>query len=182
MDERPRLRIAAISDGFPQYNHLICEKLFWQMFNDPAPRTVPVIDHYREAVSEAVMGIEQHLKTTYNRAIASETGDYEKLLWAMADDRDFTRSAESVYESYLQLFGGVLRETNDEPMLDRATVTALLNALKGASRGCILSRVSSRRGWYQFTESIMRGYGCGNRRALRGRSLARQLCDLSCHA
>jgi hypothetical protein len=158
VDERPRLRIAAISDGFPHYIHLISEKLFWHMFNDPAPCTVPSIDHYREAVSEAVMGIEQHLRTTYDRAIATETADYEELLWAMADHRDFIRSSESVYESYAQLFGGVLREGDDEPLLDRTTVTARLNALKGQSRGCILSAVSNRRGWYQFTESIMRGY------------------------
>lgn len=158
VDERPRLRIAAISDGFPHYVHLICEKLFWQMFNDHAPCTTPSIDHYREAVSEAVMGIEQHLKSNYDRAISTDSSDYEELLWAMADHRDFIRSSESVYESYVQLFGGVLDADAGAPMLDRATVTARLNALKGQSRGGILSAVSNRRGWYQFTESIMRGY------------------------
>jgi hypothetical protein len=157
VDDRPRHRIAAISDGFPHYVHLISEKLFWQMFNDPAPCSVPSIDHYREAVSEAVMGIEQHLKTTYDCAISTDTPDYEQLLWAMADHRDFFRSSESVYDSYVQLFGGVLG-TDEVPTLDRGTVTARLNALKKSSRASILSAVSNRRGWYQFTESIMRGY------------------------
>src|ERR1700732_3234979 len=158
VDDRPRMRIAAISDGFPHYIHLISEKLFWQMFNDPAPCTIPSIDHYREAVSEAVMGIEQHLKTTYDRAISTDSSDYEELLWAIADHRDFTRGSESVYESYMQLFRSVLGTNDGAPVLDRATVTARLNALKGPSRGSILSAVSNRRGWYQFTESIMRGY------------------------
>lgn len=35
--DRARFRIAAISDGFPHYVHLVCEKLFWEMFEDPNP-------------------------------------------------------------------------------------------------------------------------------------------------
>src|SRR4029077_16537701 len=68
VDDRPRFRVAAISDGFPYYIHLICEKLFWQMFNTELSCTVPTLDHFREAVSEAVMGIEQHLRASYDQA------------------------------------------------------------------------------------------------------------------
>lgn len=130
------------------------------MFNEPAPCAVPNIDHYREAISEAVMGSEQHLKTTYDRAMTKDTSDYEKLLWAMADHPDFMRSTESVYESYLQLFGAPLpfRDKADGTPLDRATVVTRLNALKGPSRGCILTSASGTRGWYQFRESITRRY------------------------
>src|SRR4051812_41667430 len=29
------IRIAMVSDGFPHYVHLICEKMFWHLFNKP---------------------------------------------------------------------------------------------------------------------------------------------------
>lgn len=157
VDDKPRFRIAAISDGFPYYIHLICEKLFWQMFNAELPCTLPTVDHFREAVSEAVMGIEQHLRASYDQATAKSTSDFEDVLWAMADHPDFQRNTESIYGSYWDLFGG-LHQSADRQLADRSTVVARLNALKGESRGHVLSNVAHRRGWYQFTESIMRGY------------------------
>ena len=41
-------------------------------------------------------------------------------------------------------------------VLDRATLVSRLNALKGKACGNILT--THRRGWYQFRESIIRGY------------------------
>ena len=149
VETHARFRIAAISDGFPYYVHLICEKLFWQMFNDKTACTDSNLDHYREAVAESVMGIEQHLKVTYEKAAVKETADYEQLLWAVADHADLFRSTESIYDSYLRL-------SSDPDRLDRSTVVSRLNSLKGASCGRIL--VNAKRGWYQFTESVMRGY------------------------
>jgi uncharacterized protein len=152
IEGRPRTRIAAISDGFPNYVHLICEKLFWQMFNDEAPCTVPNADHYREAVAESVMGIEQHLRTKYEHAaIQRGSRDYEEVLWAVADHADLFRSTENIYDSYMNLFGGPDR-------MDRSSVVTRLNTLKGASCGRILKNSNGRRGWYEFRESIMRGY------------------------
>jgi len=148
VEDRPRFRIAAISDGFPHYVHLMCEKLFWQMLNDPIVCTKPTIDHYREAVAESVMGIEQHLKTTYEQAVMKDAPDYEQVLWAVADHADFIRNTESIYESYVNLFG--------PDQLDRQTVVSRLNTLKGNSCGHILT--SMKKGWYQFRENIMRGY------------------------
>ena len=151
IESRPRTRIAAISDGFPHYIHLICEKLFWQMFNDEAPCTIPNADHYREAIAEAVMGIEQHLRTTYEQAaVLKDTQDYEEVLWAVADHADLFRNTESIYESYLKLFG--------PDQLDRPTVVSRLNTLKGGSCGRILTNWNEKKGWYEFRESIMRGY------------------------
>jgi hypothetical protein len=95
------------------------------------------------------MGIEQHLKTTYEHAVMKNAPDYEQLLWAVADHADLFRSTENIYESYLKLSG------KDEP-LDRTTVVSRLNVLKGKSCGRIL--MNTKKGWYQFTESVMRGY------------------------
>ena len=152
IDNRPRYRIAAISDGFPHYIHLICEKLFWQMFNDEAICTAPNIHHYREAVAESVMGIEQHLRTTYEQAaVLKDTSDYEEVLWAVADHADLFRNTESIYESYRKLFSGT-------DQLDRPSVVSRLNTLKGDSCSRILTNWKGKKGWYEFRESIMRGY------------------------
>lgn len=151
IEGRPRTRIAAISDGFPHYVHLICEKLFWQMFNDDAPCTVPNADHYREAIAGSVMGIEQHLRTTYEQAaILKDTQDYEEVLWAVADHADLFRNTESIYDSYRKLFGA--------DQMDRPTVVSRLNTLKGSTCGRILTNWHEKKGWYEFRESIMRGY------------------------
>lgn len=149
IETRARFRIASISDGFPYYVHLICEKLLWQMFNDEPACSTSNLDHYRAAVAEAVMGIEQHLRTTYEHAIMKETPGYEEVLWAVADHADLFRSTESIYDSYLRLPVGAEH-------LERQAVGARLAALKGASCGRIL--MNAKRGWYQFSESMMRGY------------------------
>jgi archaellum biogenesis ATPase FlaH len=154
VEDRPRYRIAAISDGFPHYVHRMCEQLFWQMFNDPLPCTAPTHDHYREAVAESVLGMEQQLKTTYEQAVMKDAPGYEQVLWAVADHADFTRKTESIYDSYAALMSGA--EDDGEAVLDRQTVVARLSALKGGSCGQILS--SPRKSWYQFRENIMRGY------------------------
>ena len=155
VDNRPRYRIAAISDGFPHYIHRMCEQLFWQMFNDPLPCDAPTHDHYREAVAQSVLSIEQHLKTTYEQAVMKSASGYEQVLWAVADHADFIRNTESIHASYTSLMDS-LEEEDEEFMLDRPTVVARLNALKGKSCGHILA--IHKKGWYQFRENIMRGY------------------------
>jgi uncharacterized protein len=155
VDSHPRFRIAAISDGFPYYVHRMCEQLFWQMFNDPVICTSPNMDHYRQAVAESVIGIEQHLKTSYEQAVMKDAPDYEPVLWAMADHADLIRKTESIYESYAALFDSA-DDGSETMILDRQTVVSRLSTLKGASCGHILA--SPRRGFYQFRENIMRGY------------------------
>lgn len=148
-----RHRIAAISDGFPHYIHRMCEQLFWQMFRDPHPRVIPTAAHYREAVVQSVLGIEQHLRQSYEQAIMKNAPGYEQVLWAIADHTDVIRNTESIYGSYQYVMAA---SAGDEVLLDRQTVVTRLNALKLKGSGLILT--SHRRGWYQFRESIMRGY------------------------
>lgn len=119
------------------------------MLNDEASCTVSNLDHYREAVTEAVLGIEQHLKTTYERATMKDAAGYEQVLWAVADHADLIRNTDGVWDSYVKITAG-------GEQLSRPEVTARLTSLKGASCGQILT--STRRGWYLFRESMMRGY------------------------
>lgn len=149
----PRHRIAAISDGFPHYIHRMCEQLLWQMFRDPHPCATPTPAHYRNAVAQSVLGIEQHLRQTYDQAIMKEANGYEQVIWAVADHSDLIRKTEDIYTSYLNVMDNA-EEGNE--VLDRATVVSRLNALKGKACGNILT--TQRRGWYQFRESIIRGY------------------------
>ena len=149
--QHPRFRIAAISDGFPHYVHLVGEKLFWAMFRDPHPRLEPTQEHYHAAVNAAVLAIEQHLKSAYDAATMKATRDYEDVLWAFADHPELIRSIDSIYESYVE----IMRKQDEQPM-DRGQVVAHLQALKSASCGKILA--SNRRTFYHFRESILRGY------------------------
>lgn len=151
LGDHPRFRIAAISDGFPHYVHLVCEKLFWEVFDDPMECTTPTIEHYRNAVAASVLGIEQHLKKAYEKATMKDTSDYEEVLWAVADHSELIRHTESIYESYCT----IIKKIQGEP-LDRATFNSCLGALRGPACGRILA--SSRRGWCQFRENIVRGY------------------------
>jgi hypothetical protein len=150
LDDRYRYRIAAISDGFPYYVHLLCEKIFWEMVNDPLIVTTATSAHYQQAVAASVSGIEPHLKTTYDKAVMREAVGYEDVLWAVADHADLKRKTEDIYASYEKLFG------DDPNKLDRSKVVTRLNALKGISCGRILA--SERVGYYHFSESMMRGY------------------------
>jgi hypothetical protein len=153
VDDRPRLRIAAISDGFPHYIHRMCEQLFWQMFKDPRPCEVPTADHYQQAVALSVLRIEQHLRITYDKAVLKDASGYEQVLWAVADHSDLIRNTEGIHGSYIDLMNG---SDGEMQVLERHTVVARLNALKGPTCANIL--VSPRKGWYQFRESMMRGY------------------------
>ena len=153
VEDRPRYRIAAISDGFPHFIHRMCEQLFWQMFNDPLPCEVPTAGHYQEAVVRSVQGIEQHLMQTYEQAVMKDAQGYEQVLWAVADHSDMTRNIEGIYQSYLNIMGN---DDDGVEVLDRQTVVRRLSALKGSSCGSILA--SARSGWYRFSESMMRGY------------------------
>jgi archaellum biogenesis ATPase FlaH len=149
--KHPSYRIAAISDGFPHYVHLISEKLFWAMFRDPHVRLQPTQEHYQEAVNAAVLAIEQHLKTAYDAATMKATRDYEDVLWAFADHPELIRSIDSIFDSYID----IMRKQEEAPM-DRNEFVSHLQLLKSASCGSILA--SNRRTFYHFRESILRGY------------------------
>lgn len=153
IDGRSRFRIAAISDGFPHYIHRLCEHLLWAMFRDEREVVHSTLDHFRTAVTQSVLGIEQHLKHTYDRAVMKNTAGYEQVLWAVADHSDLFRNTEAIYASYCNVMKAFDIEV---PVLDRSTVVSRLSALKGPSSGNIL--ISPRKGFYQFRESIMRGY------------------------
>lgn len=149
--DHARNRIAAVSDGFPHFVHLLCQKLYWEMFADPSEVALSTNSHYEEAVRNALLSIEMYLKSSYDRATKRDSGDYERVLWAVADHSDLQRSIHSIRHSYDAICNAM--EANQ---VESSMLVTRLNTLKSKSCGHILSTV--RRSWYEFSESMMRGY------------------------
>lgn len=151
VDDEQRFRISAISDGFPYYVHLICEKLYWEVFNAPRPclRVTPPI--YADAIRAAINGIQQELKRAYDKATAGKAIDYELILWGAADHANLIRERDHIYYSYLTVMKRL-----GEPPIDRVRFGRRLSALGGEGCGRLL--IFPRRGSAQFRESMLRGY------------------------
>jgi len=150
VDDTSRFRIAMISDGFPHYVHLLCEKLFWSVFHAENGLTVtPAL--FEKALCHAVQAMQPELKRPYDLATKKYANDYEPILWAAADGDDLQRPSRDIYESYKR----IMMELGKEP-LAREKFNAKINNLKQTSHAEIL--VGSRSGWYEYREKIVRGY------------------------
>jgi hypothetical protein len=146
-----RLRIAQISDGFPHYVHLVCTKMFWHVFREEDVIVDATPEHYVQGVRNAVTSIEVELKQAYELATRKNKDDYQEVLWAVADHFELARNTDSIYESYLRIM-----RVRDKTPLERKKVSQKLNALKSKACGQIL--MSPRRNWFEFRESMVRGY------------------------
>lgn len=144
------IRIAAVSDGFPHYVHLVCEKLFWEVFEDDAPVAVTQAHHYVAAVKAAVQDIEAYLRGAYDKATKKYQRDYEEVLWAAADNNELIRRSTDIFKSYKRIMRG-----NDKA-LSRDKFNQRMNALKKPTHGSVFK--ATRQGWYEFRENILRGY------------------------
>ena len=144
-------RITAISDGFPYYIHIVCEKLFWRMFDHEDQITTCTNDIYKNAVNDAVTTIEPTLKITYEGATKKYNNDYEEVLWATADHNNLERRSSEIMDSYTRIMSE--RKT---PAMTRSQFNNRINALKKPSHHSIL--VGTRSGWYRFSENVIRGY------------------------
>ena len=152
INEDSRFRIAAISDGYPHYIHLVCEQLYWECFNDEYVIDEVTPSHYIAAVRSTVRGIEHHLKRAYEQAtMKSSNGGYHEVLWAVADHFELIRATANIYNSYCR----IMVDMQEQP-IDSSKFNAKLNQLKSTNFGEIL--INPRRGWYEFKENIVRGY------------------------
>ena len=152
VEHNTKYRIAMISDGFPHYIHLICEKLFWEMYDDDEIAKSSNIDHYKMAIQAAVEDAQPYLQGMYDKAVRKYLRDYEQVLWAAADHPNLDRRSIEIFQSYCSLMDAL---KNNE-ILTRDKFNQRLNALKTPSHGSVL--VGNRQGWYRFKESMLRGY------------------------
>lgn len=144
-------RIVEISDGFPHYVHLLTEKLFWNAFDDAeyVTRTTPA--QYLASVKAAVIDIEPKLRSVYDRATQKYNGDYDPIIWAVADHYQLRRRSTDIFQSYRRLMHILGKDA-----FDRDKFNARMNALKRPTHGEIL--LGNRQGWYEFRETVIRGY------------------------
>jgi hypothetical protein len=153
VDENTRNRIARVSDGFPHFIHLICEKLFWTVFETRHERGELEVtaDDYEVAVAKAVAAIDAHLKVPYEKATRKYQNDSSEILWAVADNHELQRPAREIFSSYLRLMGAI-----GKAPLPRERFNNRINSMKNETHGSIL--IGTRSGWYEFREKMMRGF------------------------
>lgn len=148
------IRIAAVSDGFPYYVHLIAEKLMWQMFDDPQVVLEATKAHYQAAIRDAIHSVAAELKRPYEMAIKQRSGDYEEVLWSTADSDFLHRYPVDMYSSYRY----IMSKLPDRTELDQSKYTARLRNLKKESCGAILNPDPIVKGLYAYREKMLRGY------------------------
>lgn len=147
-----RLRIAQVSDGFPHYVHLICEKLFWLAYREEADVDELTPIQYMEAVQNALTNVEARLRNAYDKAVKKDLDQYQEVLWSVADHYELERNAQSIYTNSYER---IMSDLGRPPIAQKIFMTRL-NALKGKGHGEILC--SGRRGWVKFSENLIRGY------------------------
>ncbi|HTW51142.1 MAG TPA: ATP-binding protein [Stellaceae bacterium] len=166
------IRIAQVSDGFPHYVHLICEKMFWNLFNKEETVTKARAADYVDAIRDAAQSIQAFLIEAYNRATRKYTNDYEEVLWAVADSPLLERSSSLIFQSYKRILEALPEErrSQDERSVAgtwlksdhrddselRKAFNGRINRLKSLAYGQIL--IGTRAGWYEYRENIVRGY------------------------
>jgi len=162
-------RITRISDGFPHFVHLICEKIFWAMYNDPESswqdHGYAGLSHYREGTSSAVLSANEELRKGYDDAVRKYSKNAEVILWAAADGHELRRKASDMFASYRRIMVANSRdpEMSGLPVNDWRCRTltepqfrARIYNLCKDKYGEILK--GNGRGWYEYSEKMMRGY------------------------
>ncbi|KAF0098701.1 MAG: DNA-binding protein [Rhodospirillaceae bacterium] len=152
IDDNTITRIVRVSDGFPHFIHLVCEKLFWTAYENCQEGSLHATpDHYEIAVGKAVEEIESHLKLPYEKATRKYSNDCEEVLWAVADDHQLQRPSREILESYKR----IMESRGRKPLTQKQFYTRM-NSMKSPTHGEIL--IGTRAGWYEFREKMMRGY------------------------
>ena len=155
IEDNIRTRIAAVSDGYPAYVHLITEKLLWRLWDDKSVVVNVDWDHYNGAIQDAIISVNAELKRPYEQAVNQRTEDFEEVLWAAADSEYLDRDMRQIFSSY----NYVMKQRSGRTAMEYKQFTAALNKLKTKSCGeIIVASRFDRRGWVAYRESMLRGY------------------------
>lgn len=154
VNEEILVRIAAVSDGYPYYVHLITEKLMWHIFWHEDNPTVITKTHYHSAIKDAIQSISAELKRPYEKAISQRSGDYEEVLWSTADSEWLQRYVKDMYSSYEY----VMSKFSDKEAMPYAKYGTRIRSLKNENCGQILVPDPMKKGMYAYREKMLRGY------------------------
>ncbi|WP_321862544.1 ATP-binding protein [Burkholderia cenocepacia] len=154
LDREIYIRIAAVSDGYPYYAHLITEKMMWDVFNDS--HVIHAIEqrHYLGGLHSAIAGISAELQRPYMMALNQRSGDYEEILWSTADSEYLDRYLAQMFSSYEH----IMRQRPQEEAIDYKKYAARIRKLKSPSCGEILVSHPTKPGLYTYREKMLRGY------------------------
>lgn len=153
IDRESIVRSGIISDGYPYYIHLIGERLFWAMYDDPEPVSSSSPSHFESALQAASEEAEAALKKSYELATQKYNDNYQEVLWALVDSPMLRRQITEVYDgSYKR----IMEFFPERPVLEKQRFYSRMNALKSARHGSIIR--ASGAGWYEFSENRNRGY------------------------
>lgn len=151
------VRIAAVSDGYPYYVHLITEKLLWNIFDDPVAVTKVTWGHYHGALHEAIDSISAELKRPYETAVRQRSGDYEEVIWATADDDQLYRYLGDMYDSYQSVMKEAQKLDPLKRPLDYEKFCSRIRSLRSHTCGSVLVSENNK-GLYSYREKMLRGY------------------------
>ena len=148
-----QIRIGQISDGFPYYVHLICEMMFWSLFDDVRNITKCETVHFGDGIRGAVTEAQTSLRHAYESATQKYSDDYQEVLWAVADAVLLRRQVSEIFDtSYTR----IMNERKARKVLTKEQFYNRMNALKTERHGKIL--IGKGAGWYEFNENVVRGY------------------------
>ena len=154
MDREMEIRIAAISDGFPFYVHLLTEKILWAVFEDAEPLTTIDADKFKIGLTAAILSINAELRRPYELVMNGRNEELEEVLWSTADSEFLDRYLKNMYESY----NYVMKQVAGRMAVDYKKYGSLIRSLKGKNFEEILIADKNRPGLYSYREKMFRGY------------------------
>lgn len=154
MDREMEIRIAAISDGFPFYVHLLTEKILWAAFEDAEVVTYIEADHFQIGLNQAIASIHAELRRPYELVMNRQSEVLEQVLWSTADSEFLDRYLSDMYDSYKY----VIAQLGKSNAAEYKSFCILIRSLKGKKFEEILVADPNRQGLYSYREKMLRGY------------------------
>ncbi len=147
------IRLAAVSDGYPYYVHLIVEKILWLLFEKEEVVTKVSWDDYYSALDKAIVGITAELSRPYEMAVNQRSRDYEEVLWSTSADEWQGAYLSDMHGQYVN----ILSQIDGKDALSYAKFSSRIRNLLKAEYGGILKK-GKKRGYYHYREKMLRGY------------------------
>lgn len=147
------IRLAAVSDGYPYYVHLIVEKLLWILFEKRESVAKVTWDDYYAALDKAIVGIAAELARPYEMAVNQRSQDYEEVLWSTSADEWQGAYLSDMHRQYVNIMSQI---EGKEPLSYEKYSSRIRNLLK-PEYGEILKK-GQKQGYYHYREKMLRGY------------------------
>ncbi|GAC03797.1 AAA family ATPase [Paraglaciecola chathamensis] len=147
------IRLAAVSDGFPHYVHLITDKLLWILFDKETVVHEVTWDDYSHALDATIECIEADLARPYIKAVEHRADAYEEVLWSTSIVEWQGADLSSMYSEY----ENILNQRPNSTKLTYEQFCTRIRNLKQEKYGKILKQ-GRQPGHYMYEEKILRGY------------------------